>query len=47
MDGPQVHGALIQGYLGACMNLNIVAGRRISVLQSEIQVNEWYQGNRI
>ena len=38
----RVLGALIQGYLGACLNLNIVANRKISVMQSQIDVNEWY-----
>ena len=38
----KVLGALIQGYLGACLNLNIVANRRINVAQAQIQVNEWY-----
>ena len=38
----RVLGALIQGYLGACLNLNVVANRRISVAQSQIEVNEWY-----
>ena len=41
-EDTKVLGALIQGYLGACLNLNIVANRRISVAQAQIQVNEWY-----
>jgi hypothetical protein len=42
MENAQVFGALVQGYLGTCLNLNVVAGRKVNAMQAQIKVNEWY-----
>ncbi|MBN1409888.1 MAG: hypothetical protein JW969_03525 [Spirochaetales bacterium] len=42
----KVFGALIQGYLGACLNLNIVAGKKIMDFQTQIQTTGWYPLSR-
>lgn len=43
----QVFGALLQGYAQACVNLNIVAGRRGAGLVSGIEVMRWYSFDRL
>lgn len=43
----QVFGALLQGYAQACVNLNIVAGRRGASLVSGIEVLRWYPFDRL
>lgn len=43
----QVFGALLQGYAQACVNLNIVAGRRSTGLVSGIEVMRWYSFERL
>lgn len=39
---PVVHGALMAGFAQACVNLNIVAGRRATALLSEVDVGRWF-----
>lgn len=39
---PVVHGALMAGFAQACVNLNIVAGRRAAALLSDLDVGRWY-----
>lgn len=39
---PVVHGALMAGFAQACVNLNIVAGRRATALLSEVDVSRWF-----
>ena len=39
---PVVHGALMAGFAQACVNLNIIAGRRATVLLSDLDVGRWY-----
>lgn len=39
---PVVHGALMAGFAQACVNLNIVAGRRATALLSDIDVGRWF-----
>ncbi|MBN2528195.1 MAG: hypothetical protein JXR76_17515 [Deltaproteobacteria bacterium] len=41
----QVFGALIQGYVSACRNLNIVAGQKVDSIIRDLQVNKWYSLN--
>ena len=43
----KVHGATIQGFAQACINLNIVAGSKAADLISEIEVNSWYPFGRL
>lgn len=43
----QVFGALLDGYAKACVNLNIVAGRRGEELIADIEVNRWYPFERL
>lgn len=38
----RVFGALLVGYAQACVNLNIVAGRRGAELVGGLEVNRWY-----
>jgi hypothetical protein len=38
----KVFGALIMGYAQACLNLNIIAGRKVTDFISNIQPTEWY-----
>jgi len=38
----EVFGALIQGYAQACLNLNIVAGRKVTDFLSHIETVGWY-----
>ncbi|MBN1699354.1 MAG: hypothetical protein JW881_17675 [Spirochaetales bacterium] len=38
----KVFGALIMGYAQACLNLNIIAGRKVSEFLGDIQPTEWY-----
>ena len=38
----RVFGALLMGYAQACVNLNIVAGRRGEELIGGLEVNRWY-----
>jgi hypothetical protein len=38
----KVQGALIQGYALACLNLNVIAGTKISKYTESINVSEWY-----
>jgi hypothetical protein len=38
----KVFGALIMGYAQACLNLNIIAGRKVTDFISNIQPIEWY-----
>ncbi len=42
MQEPLVHGALMAGFAQACVNLNIVAGRKAAALLSDIDVGRWY-----
>ncbi|MCG8570941.1 MAG: hypothetical protein MJB14_12450 [Spirochaetes bacterium] len=37
-----VLGALIHGYAQACLNLNIVAGRKVTDFMANIEVNQFY-----
>lgn len=37
-----VHGALMAGFAQACVNLNIVAGRRATALMADIDLGRWY-----
>lgn len=39
---PMVHGTLMAGFAQACINLNIVAGRRASDLLTDLDVGRWY-----
>jgi hypothetical protein len=39
---PVVHGALMAGFAQACVNLNIVAGRRATSLLADIDVGRWF-----
>jgi len=39
---PVVHGALMAGFAQACVNLNIVAGRRATALLADIDVGRWF-----
>lgn len=39
---PVVHGALMAGFAQACVNLNIVAGRRATALMADIDVGRWF-----
>jgi hypothetical protein len=39
---PIVHGALMAGFAQACVNLNIVAGRRAASLLSDLDMARWY-----
>lgn len=41
-----VHGSLMLGYARACMNLNIVAGRRASQMLEGIELSQWYPLSR-
>lgn len=43
----KVHGATIQGFSQACINLNIVAGSKAAGLVSDIKVNDWYPFERL
>ena len=47
VDELRVFGATIQGYVQACINLNIVAGSRASKIISDIEVNGWYPFERL
>ena len=38
----KVFGALIMGYAQACLNLNIIAGKKVTNFLSEIKPTEWY-----
>lgn len=38
----RVFGALLTGYAQACINLNIVAGRKSDELLDDLEVNRWY-----
>lgn len=42
----RVFGALLTGYAQACINLNIVAGRKGSELLLDLEVNRWYAMER-
>lgn len=42
----QVLGALLQGYTQACLNLNIVAGSKVTGQLSDINITEWYPLSR-
>ena len=39
---PMVHGTLMAGFAQACINLNIVAGRRAADLLTDLDVARWY-----
>lgn len=39
---PLVHGTLMAGFAQACINLNIVAGRRAADLLTDLDVARWY-----
>ncbi|MDC0673888.1 hypothetical protein [Nannocystis radixulma] len=39
---PVVHGALMAGFAQACVNLNIVAGRRANALLADIDMGRWF-----
>lgn len=39
---PMVHGTLMAGFAQACINLNIVAGRRGTDLLADLDVVRWY-----
>lgn len=39
---PMVHGTLMAGFAQACINLNIVAGRRGTDLLADLDVSRWY-----
>jgi len=41
-----VHGSLMLGYARACMNLNIVAGRRATEMLEGIELQRWYPLSR-
>lgn len=41
-----VLGALIMGYAQACLNLNIIAGKRVTAFLTEIQPTSWYPLSR-
>ena len=41
-----VHGSLMIGYALACMNLNIVAGRRATEMLEGIELQKWYPLSR-
>lgn len=41
-----VHGSLMLGYARACMNLNIVAGRRATEMLEGIDLQKWYPLSR-
>ncbi|MCA9714315.1 MAG: hypothetical protein H6713_06270 [Myxococcales bacterium] len=43
----EVFGALLDGYAKACLNLNIVAGRRAASLTSAIEIPRWYPFQRL
>ncbi len=43
----RVFGALLVGYAQACVNLNIVAGRRGAELIGGLEVNRWYPLSRL
>ena len=38
----EVLGALVMGYAQACLNLNIIAGKKVTNFLSEIQPTSWY-----
>lgn len=42
----RVFGALLTGYAQACINLNIVAGRRSEALLDDLEINRWYPLDR-
>lgn len=42
----RVFGALLTGYAQACINLNIVAGRKSAELLDDLEVNRWYPIDR-
>ena len=46
-DTLEVFGALIDGYVKACLNLNIVAGRKATTLASSIEIMRWYPFERL
>ena len=42
IDKLEVSGALFQGYAQACLNLHIIAGKKVTDIVSNIDVMEWY-----
>ncbi|MBN2532416.1 MAG: hypothetical protein JXB88_05965 [Spirochaetales bacterium] len=42
----EVFGALVMGYAQACLNLNIIAGKKVTNFLNEIQPTSWYPLSR-
>lgn len=46
-DSLEIFGALLDGFAKACLNLNIVAGRRATELTHSIEMLQWYPYQRL